>query len=260
MVIKRFKRIDSPSFFSFESTRWWDNVESARWILQSETGQLYISQFSVAGAQDDWGTTNTFDNPLSSDWAIYNPTTDQLDFDAAAATWINPVTNPLFSNIQAVGVYIENDTPSGELTKFSLDEIRFNAVVSAPPTLAAVSFGVAASFGAAESSSPEAGLGLFSLDSVTPLFGAANAESGQIQAMRPAETSPVRSATSDNHLATAYRHASKRAAYRAFEAFHLNDSPISPDSKDAGSEDPDREDLVVEIQTLDKAFSHWNGL
>ena len=121
--------IDSESSISFESTRWWNNVGEARWILQSDDGQLYISQHSAAGAQDDWGATNALIDPLSSDWAVYSPSTDNLDFDAAAANWIDPVTNHIFSDIQAVGVYIGNDTPSGDLTKFSLGEVRLNAQV-----------------------------------------------------------------------------------------------------------------------------------
>lgn len=130
--------LDPESSFSFQSTRWWDNVDEARWILQSDTGQLYISQFSVNGAQDDWGTTNEFLDPLSSNWAVYNPAVDNLDFNHTAANWINPVANNLFDDIQAVGVYIANDTPSGELTKFSLDEIQFNAVLSPASQAASV--------------------------------------------------------------------------------------------------------------------------
>ena len=125
------------SSFSFQSTRWWDNVDEARWILQSDTGQLYISQFTVVGALDLWGTTNLFSDPLSSNWAAYNPTVNDLDFNHNAATWIDPVANNLFDDIQAVGLYVANDTPSGELTKFSLDEIQFNAVLT--PALQAAS-------------------------------------------------------------------------------------------------------------------------
>lgn len=122
--------LDADSSISFESTRWWDNVGEARFILQGDSDQLYISQFSVAGAQDNWGTINELLDPLSTNWAAYDPASDQLNFDQSAATWIDPVAANLFNDIQAVGVYIENDTPSGELTKFSLDEIRFNAVVN----------------------------------------------------------------------------------------------------------------------------------
>lgn len=146
--------LDAESSFSFESTRWWDNVERVRWILQDEGGQLYISQFSVSGAQDNWGLTNTFADPLSSNWAVYNPAPNDLDFNAAAATWINPVANNLFHDIQAVGLYIESDTPRGELTKFSLDEIQFNAVVT-PALVAASSAPFAASIASLDSLSPQ---------------------------------------------------------------------------------------------------------
>ncbi len=130
--------LDAESSFSFQSTRWWDNVDEARWILQSDSGELYISQFTAAGELDLWGATNVFADPLSSNWAVYNPAFDDLDFDHNAATWLDPVANSLFDDIQAVGLYVANDTPSGELTKFSLDEIRFNAVLT-PPAQAASS-------------------------------------------------------------------------------------------------------------------------
>ncbi|MEM8946049.1 MAG: Ig-like domain-containing protein [Planctomycetota bacterium] len=128
--------LDAESSFSFESTRWWDNTDEARWILQADDGQLYISQFTAAGSLDLWGATNTFADPLSSNWAVYNPATDNLDFDHTTANWIDPVANNLFDDIQAVGLYIANDTPSGDLTKFSLDEIQFNAVLT-PASVAA---------------------------------------------------------------------------------------------------------------------------
>ncbi len=132
--------LDAESSFSFQSTRWWDNVDEARWILQSDNGQLYISQFTVVGEMDLWGATNEFVDPLSSNWAVYNPAVDDLDFNHNAATWIDPVANNLFDDIQAVGLYVANDTPSGDLTKFSLDEIRFNAVLT-PAAQAAASSG-----------------------------------------------------------------------------------------------------------------------
>ncbi|WP_197526400.1 Ig-like domain-containing protein [Botrimarina colliarenosi] len=121
--------LDGDSSFSFESTRWWDNVGEARWILQDQTGQLYISEYFVSGQQDNWGHTNEFVNPLGSRWAEYNVAGSDLAFDSNAASWIDPVAAGLFSDIQAVGVFIAQPTPSNQLTKFSLDEITFNAVV-----------------------------------------------------------------------------------------------------------------------------------
>ncbi len=126
--------LTSDSSFSFESTRWWDNVDNARWIIQDANQQLYISQFSVPGQQDNHGHVNLFEDPLSSLWAAYAPEGHMLDFDQAAdgLTWLDPTTEGLFNDIQAFGLYIENDTPSGELTKFSLDEIQFRAQVLSP--------------------------------------------------------------------------------------------------------------------------------
>lgn len=124
--------LDPGSFFSFESTRWWDSVGEARWILQDDDQQLYISQFAVAGQQDNWGHTNRFDDPLSSQWAVYTPTGSDLAFDPSTATWIDPVAAGLFDDIQAAGIHISQPTPTGDLTKFSLDEITFNAVVGEP--------------------------------------------------------------------------------------------------------------------------------
>lgn len=124
--------LDAKSSLSFESTRWWENIGEARWILQSGNVQLYISRFSVSGSQDDWGATNEFVDPLGSDWARYDPSIDNVDFDVASAIWIDPITDDLFSDIQAAGVYIGNAPPSGDLTKSSLDEFRFSAKVGGP--------------------------------------------------------------------------------------------------------------------------------
>ena len=121
--------LDAGSFFSFESTRWWDSVGEARWILQDDNGLLYISQFSVAGQQDNWGHTNLFSDPLSSLWSVYSPTGSDLSFDPDTATWVDPIAAGLFDDVQAVGVFVSQPNPTGGLTKFSLDEITFNAVV-----------------------------------------------------------------------------------------------------------------------------------
>ena len=123
--------LDSDSSFSFESTRWWENIGEARWIIQDGDEQFYISQFSVTGQQDNYGQSNEFLDPLNSQWALYSPTDFSVDFDQDAGdlVWLDPTVESLFEDIQAFGLYIENDTPSNELTKFSLDEIRFNAAV-----------------------------------------------------------------------------------------------------------------------------------
>jgi len=220
--------LDAESSISFESTRWWDNVGQSRWILQSDTLQLYISQFSVAGAQDDWGTTNELFDPLSTNWAIYNPSTDQLDFDQSSATWIDPVTNNLFNDIQAVGVYIENDTPSGELTKFSLVEIQFNAVV-APAALAAVT------------SDPHSSAAVFSLESLNPNLSTAGPENELLSAALMIE--PDSFGGTSKAQDSAGRSQSLLDAHEAMASF----------------ESPDSEELSTELQDLDDAFTEWLG-
>ena len=120
--------LDGNSKFSFESTRWWENVGKARWILQRGNGHLYVSEFSVNGGRDNWGRTNSFNNPLNSRWARYTPQSNNLRFNANTANWQS--AGNLFNDIRAVGVYVENDSASSGLTKFSLDEIQFTAVVS----------------------------------------------------------------------------------------------------------------------------------
>ena len=123
--------VNADSVFSFESTRWWEGIEEARWIVQEADGTLYISEFSVAGQMDPWGATHSFQNPLSSQWSVYQPAVDDVRFDAASATWLDPVTAGLFQDVQAFGLYVGKSTPTGELTRFSLDEIIFDATVSA---------------------------------------------------------------------------------------------------------------------------------
>jgi hypothetical protein len=127
--------IGSDAMFSFESTRWWDNVGEARWLVQDKDGQLYISQYAVSGQQDDWGTSNEFFDPLGSAWAKYNPSGGDLDFrqNGSGVVWINPVDAGLFDDVQSLGLYIENDDPNGGLTRFSLDEIQFAATVNDEP-------------------------------------------------------------------------------------------------------------------------------
>ena len=144
--------LDSESSFSFESTRWWDTTNEARWILQGEDGQLYISQFTLPGELDRHGATNEFADPLSSNWAVYAPAVDDLDFDDTSAVWIDPVANNLFNDIQSVGIYIANDTPSGDLTRFSLDEIQFNAVLTPTSAVAAATSSESTEVSAAVSS------------------------------------------------------------------------------------------------------------
>lgn len=124
--------LDASSSFSFESTRWWDSVGEARWLLQDDDGLIYISEFSVAGAQDNWGHTNLLADPLGVRWSVYSPTASDLSFDPTSASWIDPLTNGLFDDLQAVGVFVSQPNPTGNLTKFSLDEIRFDAVVGEP--------------------------------------------------------------------------------------------------------------------------------
>ncbi len=123
--------LDAASTFSFESTRWWDEVGEVRWIIQDSDNQLYVSEFSVAGLLDNFGFKNEFVDPLSSLWARYNPADVTIDFDQndTNLVWHDPVVEGLFSDIRALGLYIENDTPSGDLSRFSFDEVRFEAQV-----------------------------------------------------------------------------------------------------------------------------------
>ncbi len=220
--------LDAESSFSFESTRWWDNIGEARWLLQSDNDQLYISQYSVAGAQDDWGTTNSFLDPLSSNWAVYNPTASQLDFDQSAANWIS--SNNLFDDIQAVGIYIENDTPSGELTKFSLDEIQFNAVVGGSGSLAATS----------SVTLPEsAEITISSLKSLTPALDRETAESSSLNSAATAEL-PVAQAEEFGEL-----------------DYVFSDSAVDEILVAVQSEAEEQRAIVTELDSLDEAFALW---
>ena len=214
--------LDAESSISFQSTRWWDSVDEARFILQSDNGQLYISQFSVAGAQDNWGTTNELVDPLSTNWAVYNPAVDHLDFDQSAATFIDPVANNLFNDIQAVGVYIEKDTPTGDLTKFSLDEIQFHAVVTPAPVAAAVAAPIAA------------------LDNLTPQVSSTFEAVGAID-----DESIVESALQDD---TSEQPAAAGASADYFDA-------LGTSAADATADD----DVVTELAGLDEAFAGWLG-
>lgn len=126
--------LDGESFLSFESTRWWDSVGVARFLLQDDSGALYMSEWSAAGQQDNWGHTVRLDDPLATRWALYTPSGGDLFFDADNAVWIDPVSAGLFDDVQAMGVYIAQPDATGDLTKFSLDEITFNAVVGETTT------------------------------------------------------------------------------------------------------------------------------
>jgi hypothetical protein len=219
--------LDAESSFSFQSTRWWENVDEARWIIQSDTGQLYISQFTVAGAQDHWGTTNELADPLGSNWAAYNPSASNLDFRHNIATWIDPVTNNLFDDIQAVGIYIANDTPAGDLTKFSLDEIQFNAVVTSSLSAA--------------SASSDAGplLGNFSAADVGFLSLPAEARIPHFSEDTTVE--PMSVSTSTNVDA----------------AIDATNDPVDGISPEISRANPESEAFTAELESLDGAFAKW---
>lgn len=219
--------LDAESSFSFESTRWWDNVGEARWILQSDTGQLYISQFSVAGILDVWGTTNEFLDPLNSNWAVYNPSASQIDFNQSAAVWIDPIASNLFDDIQAVGVYVENDTPSNALTKFSLDEIQFHTIVT-PNSLAASS-----------TPTPLVGAAIMSLTSTTPDLSSQTSHSDELAAS-VSSTPSLENATTELSL-----------------SLSASSTTESEPTLATSAELPAEETLVSELPVLDEAFADW---
>ena len=224
--------LDAESSFSFESSRWWENIDSARWIVQSGSGQLYISQFSAAGLRDNWGFTNEFLDPLSSNWAAYNPSADLLDFNQSAANWINPVANNLFNDIQALGLYLETDTPTGNLTKFSLQDIRFNAVVGNPAPLAA------------DSPPPPDSLGAFSLDSLSFTLPTASQENAEIAATLSAEPLPT--------IGTLETQSITSVSQPPSADFSLLASNLA-----ASHESPAEEEFFTELQSLDEMFALW---
>ncbi|MCA9261972.1 MAG: hypothetical protein KDA61_22295, partial [Planctomycetales bacterium] len=135
-------RVDETSRFSFESTRWWNQIESVRWLIQDVDGKLYVSEYETPGMHDYYGFQNELSDPLSTRWATYEPEVDELDFDQHATdlAWIDPVAAGLFQDVQALGLYLETDSPRGEMIEFSLDEIQFDATVMMPSSPLAADF------------------------------------------------------------------------------------------------------------------------
>ena len=119
-------RIDDLSRLSVETTRWWDNVESLRFVLQ-DGDQLYISEFWTPGAKDDYGHHNEL-FATQTQWAAYNPSGHEIDFEQDLAVFA-PHT---FADIQAAGLYIESDQLARLRTEFTFDEFQFIATIPEP--------------------------------------------------------------------------------------------------------------------------------
>ena len=133
---------DDQSMLSVDVTRYWRQL-TGRWLVQ-DGSLFYVSEATIdrtgpGGIDLEFGKTNTL-VPTQTRWARYNPlaTTDPrspgyMDFDAASAVWAART----FSDVQAVGVYLEKDAPEvvGPVD-FVFDNFRVDAtVISAAPNL-----------------------------------------------------------------------------------------------------------------------------
>jgi len=86
-----------------------------RWLVQT-SGSYYVSQTTFSDANYFAPTSFILTDLSSTKWALYTPSTD-LNFDQTAATFSNIDT----SNVTAAGLYIENDSWSGDSNTIGFD-------------------------------------------------------------------------------------------------------------------------------------------
>lgn len=118
---------------SYMKIRWYRDwgVETARFVVQNGD-QLYVAHLNIDPVPSMWGDiTVTFD-PLDLDWAVYNPTSTEFNFDQDAATYLDPdVGQIILDDITAVGVYFDRDTADtndAQAVKFPEFEVFANVV------------------------------------------------------------------------------------------------------------------------------------
>ncbi len=151
-----------------------------RWVLRDQNNQWWISAKAADGrpnirSQGDQGSGGIANNSTFSDsfangdltfWAPYNPTLgigfEGVNFEPAyappltpgAASYVidpgsNPFTAQVFTDITALGLYIEGDQFATNIFQFEIGQIGFSVVVIPEPTTWFLLIGTPAVLGSA---------------------------------------------------------------------------------------------------------------
>ena len=133
---------DETSRLAVDVTRRWDGPLTGRFVVQDED-QLYVSQATVDDGGRQFGQTNEV-IPTETLWAPYNPSgLYDIDFDQDLAVFAAHD----FLDVQAVGLYIEQDDLLHVKQGFVFDNFDIQAtVVPTPTSLALLGIGVGVVF------------------------------------------------------------------------------------------------------------------
>lgn len=119
---------DADSSMSFDRTRYWEGVDGLHFIAQ-DGDQFYISQGIVQDTKK-YGD-EVFINPMSTMWAEYDPQAGMdFNFDQINATWLDPMVNGLFTDLQSFGIYFETDVATAGPIRMVWDHISVAANVA----------------------------------------------------------------------------------------------------------------------------------
>ncbi|HOX36672.1 MAG TPA: PEP-CTERM sorting domain-containing protein [Candidatus Brocadiia bacterium] len=127
--------IDATSSFSITIVTPVGSNWQGRWLVE-EGGQLYLSQTTF-----DPGTAGTYSLTFGAaddgNWALYNPAGLAQNFNQAGATY----SSQNFSNITAVGFYVDNDTFVTTQLRTRVNDFSVTLQTPEPSSLAMLAFG-----------------------------------------------------------------------------------------------------------------------
>lgn len=121
---------DKDSTLRLYLQRYWMGIDGARWLVR-DGDQFYLSEAVFRGAGQVRGSGNGKQHvicPLDTKWAPWDPTANDLSFDAEDATFAEHE----FGDVTAVGVYIYKDRPLPAYFGYKWYAFEADAVVAAP--------------------------------------------------------------------------------------------------------------------------------
>jgi len=127
-------RFDTNSALRVIVSRKWFGLEEGRFVVQ-DGEQLYVSEeaFTMVSPYS-WGLANPElreVNPLVTRWAFYSPSGYDLDFDDDSVFMEHE-----FTDVQAVGFYVDKDELTAELTWITFSDFEVEAQVIPEPSIA----------------------------------------------------------------------------------------------------------------------------
>ena len=111
----------------FDSTL--QGITEARWVVR-EGSTFYLSEATIDTSTANSTRTLTFASDASDgNWAVYSPSTSTLDLDATAS-----FSSQNFSNITAVGFYLEKDAFSGTEGRWTISDFEADLALVPEPS------------------------------------------------------------------------------------------------------------------------------